>query len=132
MFHNDLTRYRDVLQFFSASYEKPPDPVRYPGLKIFTPLSLRSRIFSAGGCLPKDNGLYADLIAPETVPRLDGKIQLESKADMKRRKLPSPNRADALALTFAYPVSKKAKPSSQTRSQAQAVRGHDPFARFSL
>ena len=86
----------------------------------------------SGGCIPKDCALYTDLIAPETVPRLDGKIQLESKADMKRRKLPSPNRADALALTFAYLVSKKAKPSSQTRSQAQAVRGHDPFARFSL
>jgi hypothetical protein len=26
---------------------------------------------------------------------------------MKRRKLPSPGRGDALALSFAYPVSKK-------------------------
>jgi hypothetical protein len=40
-----LTRYRDALQFFSASYEKPPGPVRYPGLKIFTPLTLRFQDF---------------------------------------------------------------------------------------
>jgi len=57
-----------------------------------------------GGSIPKDQILYNDLIGPETVPRIDGKIQLESKKDMKKRKQPSPNRADALALSFAYPV----------------------------
>ena len=57
-----------------------------------------------GGALPDDNVLRDDLIGPETVPRMDGKIQLESKEDMKRRGLPSPNRADALVLSFAYPV----------------------------
>lgn len=60
-----------------------------------------------GGCYPADHVLYNELIAPETVPRLDGKIQLEAKKDMKKRGLPSPNRADGLALSFAYPVSKK-------------------------
>ncbi len=62
----------------------------------------------AGGAIdPKDEDLYQDLIGPETVPRLDGKIQLEGKEDMKERGLPSPNRGDALALTFAEPVSKR-------------------------
>jgi hypothetical protein len=62
----------------------------------------------AGGALdPKDEELYQDLIGPETVPRLDGKIQLESKEDMKERGLPSPNAGDALMLTFAEPVAKK-------------------------
>lgn len=60
-----------------------------------------------GGSLPDDKELYKELISVETVPRSDGKIQLESKKDMKRRGIPSPNKADALALTFAYPVSKK-------------------------
>lgn len=61
-----------------------------------------------GGCIdPKDDVLYQDLIGPETVPRADGKIQLESKQDMKERGLPSPNKADALALTFASPVVRK-------------------------
>ena len=55
----------------------------------------------------KDTELYDDLVGPETVPRIDGKIQLESKEDMKERLLPSPNKGDALALTFAEPVGKK-------------------------
>lgn len=57
-----------------------------------------------GGAIEEDPVIYDDLIGPETVPRLDGKIQLESKKDMKKRQIPSPNRADALALTFAQPV----------------------------
>lgn len=60
-----------------------------------------------GGAIEADTVLYNDLIGPETVPRLDGKIQLESKKDMKKRGLPSPGRGDALALSFAYPVNKK-------------------------
>ncbi len=60
-----------------------------------------------GGAIPKDDVLYQDLIGPETVPRPDGKIQLESKEQMKERGLASPNRGDALALTFAYPVAFK-------------------------
>lgn len=60
-----------------------------------------------GGSIPKDPGLHQELIGPETVARMDGKIQIESKKDMKARGEPSPNKADALAISFAYPVSKK-------------------------
>ena len=59
-----------------------------------------------GGALPDDQVLCDDLTAPEAVPRIDGKIQIESKKDMKARGIPSPNRADALALSFAFPVLK--------------------------
>lgn len=62
-----------------------------------------------GGSIPKDNQLHDELIGPETIPRMDGKIQLESKKDMKARGLASPNRADALVLSFAYPVGKKSR-----------------------
>jgi hypothetical protein len=58
----------------------------------------------SGGSIPKDQVLYQDLIGPELVPRADGVLQLESKKDMKKRHVPSPNRADCLAITFAYPV----------------------------
>lgn len=61
----------------------------------------------AGGAIPPDETLRQDLIGPEILARLDGKIALESKDDMKQRGIPSPNRADALALTFAYPVVKR-------------------------
>ena len=60
-----------------------------------------------GGAIPPDQTLRDELLGVETMPRLDGKLQLESKDHMKRRGMPSPNRADALALTFAYPVSHK-------------------------
>lgn len=60
-----------------------------------------------GGSIPQDAQLHQELISPETVPRADGKIQLESKKDMKARGLPSPNRADALVLSFAYPVTRR-------------------------
>lgn len=62
----------------------------------------------SGGAIEDDEILYQDLIGPELVGRLDGKYQLESKEGMKERGLPSPNRADALALTFAMPVRAKA------------------------
>jgi hypothetical protein len=61
-----------------------------------------------GGAIdPNDTDLQQDLTGPETVPRVDGKILLESKEDMKERGLPSPNKGDAFALTFAEPVVKR-------------------------
>lgn len=57
-----------------------------------------------GGSIAEDPELKDELTAMETVPRVDGKIQLESKQDMKKRGLSSPNKADALALSFAHPV----------------------------
>lgn len=69
--------------------------------------NLVKRWLKKGGAIPEDTVLYDDLIGPETVPRLDGKIQLESKEHMKDRGIPSPNRADSLALSFAHPVTKQ-------------------------
>jgi len=57
-----------------------------------------------GAMLPDDAELMAQLIGPEYGLNLRGEIQLERKADMKKRGIASPDRADALALTFAYPV----------------------------
>jgi hypothetical protein len=76
-----------------------------------------------GGAIPPDTTLYNDLIGPETVGRADGKIQLEAKADMKKRGLKSPNRADCLAISFAYPVSAR----SRIRKPAFAVTEYDPL-----
>lgn len=60
-----------------------------------------------GGSIPNEQGLYDDLIGPEAIIDKNGRIQLESKKDMKERGLPSPNKGDALALTFAFRVTKK-------------------------
>jgi hypothetical protein len=81
-----------------------------------------------GGAIdPKNETLYSDLTNPETVPKLDGKIQLESKEDMKARGIPSPNDADALALTFAEPVAKRMTPIGHDNHHAVQV-DYDPYA----
>ena len=54
--------------------------------------------------IPDDPHLAAQLTAVEYKHDANNAILLEKKEDMKRRGLPSPDRADALALTFAYPV----------------------------
>lgn len=81
----------------------------------------------AGGAIPDDKVLYSDLIGPQTVPRADGVIQLEAKKDMKRRMLPSPNRADALALSFAFPIEKK-QPGDLVPVRQMQTKEHDPYA----
>jgi hypothetical protein len=48
-----------------------------------------------------------DLIGIEYQRRADGSYQLETKKDMKKRDLASPDLGDALALTFAKEVSRK-------------------------
>lgn len=53
------------------------------------------------GCIPDDAELISELAGPTYKFTADGKLQLESKADMKKRGLASPDKADALALTFA-------------------------------
>lgn len=81
----------------------------------------------SGGAIPADNMLRDDLTGLETVPRVDGKIQLESKQSMKERGIPSPNRADALAITFAFPVQAKSQLSTRgTHTQKQLA--YDPYA----
>lgn len=62
------------------------------------------RDWLATGALDGDQKLRDDLCGREYGFDKDGRIQLEKKADMKKRGLASPDDADALALTFAAPV----------------------------
>ena len=55
-------------------------------------------------CLVQDNRLRDDLIGPTYCYDSKDRYLLESKDDMKKRGLASPDYADALALTFAAPV----------------------------
>jgi len=56
------------------------------------------------GHIPTDRFLKTDLISPRTKPDSKGTLFLESKKDMKARGLASPDAADAIAVTFAFPV----------------------------
>lgn len=77
-----------------------------------------------GGCIPDDQRLIDDLTGPESYPKLSGAIIIESKENMRRRGLASPGRADALALTFAFPVVKK----KEYQLPEFVKRDYDPFA----
>lgn len=79
-----------------------------------------------GGAIPEDPMLRDELQSPEIVPRLDGRLQIESKKDMKARGIPSPNRADALVISFAYPVVKRS-PLDALRSGRER-KDYDPYA----
>lgn len=58
--------------------------------------------FAKRSCsIPNDVGLKDDLCSPQFKFSPNGKLQVESKADMKKRGLSSPDAADALMLTFA-------------------------------
>jgi hypothetical protein len=70
-----------------------------------------------GGAIPDDKLLFYEATQAEAVPRMDGKIQIESKQSMKERGLTSGNRWDALIISFAFPVMKKV---------AKQVKDHRP------
>lgn len=61
------------------------------------------------GAIDKAPRLESDLIGPGLRPDRQQRIWLESKEDMKKRGVDSPDDGDALALTFAQPV-KLSKP----------------------
>lgn len=55
--------------------------------------------------IPDSDELHADLCSPFYDTNSNGRIIIESKKEMKKRKVRSSDTADALLLTFAYPVS---------------------------
>lgn len=65
--------------------------------------SMRDAI-KTGLAIPSDTRLEFELLSPNYTYDGDNAILLEKKKDMKKRGLQSPDIADALALTYAYPV----------------------------
>lgn len=68
--------------------------------------------------IPRDRQLKADLVGPMRKFNSSGAIMLESKKEMKARGLASPDAADALAVTFAYPVASRSYNVKQTPRRA--------------
>ena len=67
--------------------------------------------------IPTDRSLKNDLVGPMKKPNSAGTIFLEGKKEMKSRGLASPDAADALAVTFAFPVASRGEyNSSKTRT----------------
>jgi phage terminase large subunit len=82
----------------------------------------------AGGAIPDDATLRSELPGPKYKFTSDGRLLLESKDDMKKRGVPSPNRADALALTFGAPVARAGLRLGGFGRRPQAARDFDPYA----
>lgn len=77
-----------------------------------------------GLALPRDDGLAFELLAPTYHFDPANRILLEKKEDMKKRGVRSPDKADALALTYAYPVVGR---TVAERLEAQAAEEYDPI-----
>jgi hypothetical protein len=80
------------------------------------------------GAIPQDPDLSAALIGPQYGFNGRDEIQLEQKADMKKRGLASPDLADALALTFAWPVLPRDDAGGEGPRKPLVEIEYDPFA----
>jgi hypothetical protein len=81
-----------------------------------------------GGALPDDTELYEDILSIELIPRTDGKLQLESKKDIKKRIKRSPGKFDAWILSFAYPVVSKKMLTNYNNNMSNVISEYNPFA----
>lgn len=95
----------------------------YLNMRAYMWGQMKEWLREGGSIPPNDQALYDDIVGPETIIDKNGRIQLESKKDMKDRGLPSPNKGDALALTFAARVVKK----SETGNRIVANTSYNPF-----
>jgi hypothetical protein len=88
-----------------------PPPLDEKGNPAGGPVNRRAEMWSnlkkaleAGRfCLPDRDSLQADLVSCGYKFTSEGKLLLESKQDMRKRGVPSPDEADAVALTFSEP-----------------------------
>jgi hypothetical protein len=84
----------------------------------------------AGGVIPDITELKQDLSAPNYSYTAKNQIILESKDDLKKRILRSPDMGDALALTFAEHIAPRETPEQVLLgfhpNQARAVSEYDP------
>ena len=108
-----------VLMAFSAC-KRQPEPSVAESKTSPTPQAKNVWRFDFGAppdkaSIPADRQLKSDLTGPKTKPDSAGTIFLESKKDMKARGLASPDAADAIAVTFAYPVASREPRVAQAR-----------------
>lgn len=84
---------------------------------------------SIGG-IPDEKELKEQISGPQYGFNKNNEIQLEAKDDMKKRGLASPDLADALALTFAYPVVPTAFAGGLHDAPPRVLSDYDPIKAF--
>lgn len=88
--------------------------------------AMRSALKTGGIAMPDDPELAGELCSVEYAFNARDEIQLERKADMKKRGLASPDIADAVALTYAHPINVSLSPARLTGARNQT--DYDPYA----
>jgi hypothetical protein len=103
-----------AVNFGSAPYE--PNPLDKDGKPMAGPRNRRAEMWGnsldwlsniAGVDIPDKDSLQADACAPGYTYDSNSRLQLESKEEMRRRGVRSPDEWDAVVLTFAEPVGEK-------------------------
>lgn len=103
-------------------------PLRYLNKRAEMWSLMKDWLVKKDGVIPKDEELKEQLIAPEYMFTPKGQIQLEAKKDIKKRLGVSPDRADALCLTFAEPAAEINDKVREARAKMQRQsRDADPF-----
>ncbi len=117
---------------YAVQFDKPSGNPRYVNMRAQMWMEMAEWIKS-GGCLPE---------IPEMIPELttvtyffhNGKFQIESKDQIKKRLGRSPDLADGLALTFALPDSPARRqdglPRGDRGGAGRQQQEYDPYARM--
>ena len=95
--------YRNVIEVSFGS--SPPDNRHFLNMRAW--MWGKVKDWPAFGAIAKDELLETDLTGPGYHHDKSDRLVLESKEDMERRGLASPDDGDALALTFAAAVPPK-------------------------
>ena len=84
---------------------RAPHPARFANLRSEIFWELRRLMNDRLIALPSDETLAAQLLSLRYDVSSSGQVKLESKRETRKRGIPSPDRADALALAFMRPPS---------------------------
>lgn len=90
--------------------------------------AMRAWLTTGGGGIADDDALAEQLIGPTYGFDKMDRIQLERKEDLKKRGVASPDWADALALTFSFPVTPNISAGREWGRAPALAHEYDPFA----
>lgn len=119
----------DAIQVMGVSFGSTSPNQKLYLMRTYIWWQLREAL-RTGLVIPNDTTLDMELTGPEYYHNAKDQLVLESKEDMKERipGIGSPDRADALAITFAYNV----QPREQTNlinNQSRALTDYSPWDR---
>lgn len=97
--------FKDIIKEVNSS-SSPFDKKRYHN-KRAEMWGLMKEWLGENASIPDDNALHSDLCGVKYKTNSNSALQMEAKSEMKARGMLSSDAADALGLTFAYPVDKK-------------------------